>query len=137
MVLQPAQSHRAPASVVIAVRHERVRAALWALLEADPLVEPVAATADAEDLMTLLGRITPAAVVIDDAILAQTGVVPGTVFVVFGMEDHPGYAARAREMGAADYVRFDEAERLGPALIEAAEPPVPFRAGRRRTGRRG
>jgi DNA-binding NarL/FixJ family response regulator len=141
MSFEPHQSLHVPASVVVAVRHERLRAALWALLEADADVEPLAATADVGDLATLLGRVTPAAVIIDDALLKDSGIrslsvlgaAPGTAFVVVGMQDHPAYAARARALGAADYVRLDEADRLGRAVIETA---APFRPDRRRTGRR-
>jgi len=138
MLQEPVHQHHPPLSVVIAARNERVRAALWAVLDADPLVDPIAATADAEDLVELLSRVRPATVVVDDSLLAASDAGSfagriGTAFVVVGMRDHPGYAARARALGAADYVKLDEAERLGEALFAAA---TPFGSGRRRTGSR-
>ena len=115
-----------PVTVFVAARHDRVRSALWSLLAAEPGIRPVAATADFGDLMRLLGSVSPAVVVADEAVfgyadtrrlreLAQ--VAPR--LVVVGMQDHPGFVSRAREAGAADYVRLDEPERLAEAVLEA------------------
>ena len=129
-----------PVSVFIAARHERVRAALWRLLEREPGVEPLAATADLADMSRLLGRLSPAVVVVDesvlgdarlDALAALVDVAPQAGFIVVGMHDHPGYVDRAREAGAADYVRLDDADRLGRAVVEAS------RRARRRPRPRG
>jgi DNA-binding NarL/FixJ family response regulator len=127
--------------VFVAARHMSVRTALRALLESEPRIEPLAAIADLGDLSRLLERLTPPVVVVDEAILGSDGIsglpdliaiAPTTTFIVVGMGDHPAYVGRARGAGAADYVRLDDAERLGPSVLAAA----PLTAGRRRTGRR-
>jgi hypothetical protein len=61
---------------------------------------------------------------------------PAAAFVVVGMGDHRKYVTRAREAGAADYVRLDEAERLGRSVVQASEATAPLPAGRRRAGSR-
>ena len=121
------ETETAPVTVFIAARHERVRAALWQLLESEPGIEPLAATADLADMIRLLERLRPAVVVVEQAVLGDAGldalaalaeVAPQAGIVVVGMHDHPGYVTRAREAGAADYVRLDEAaDRLGPAVL--------------------
>ena len=120
-----------PVTVFVAARHERVRAALWQLLEDEPGIEPLAATADLADTIRLLERLRPAVVVVEQAVLGGAGldalaalaeVAPQAGIVVVGMHDHPGYVTWARDAGAADYVRLDEAaERLAPAVWEASE----------------
>ena len=60
-------------TVFIAARHERVRAALWQLLEGEPGVEPVAATTDLADLIRLLGRLAPAVVIVEHSVLGDAG----------------------------------------------------------------
>src|SRR5918994_4285761 len=112
MIEQLATHHPEPVSVFVAARHDGVRAALWSLLDGEPGIEPLAATADAADLARLLGRVAPAVVVVDEALFADTGMgrlatlvaaAPRTAFIVVGMHDHPGYAARALEAGAGGY----------------------------------
>ncbi len=132
-------------TVFIAARHERVRAALWQLLEGEPGVEPLAATADLPDLIRLLGRLTPAVVIVEhsvlgdaglDALASVTAAAPHAAFIVVGMHDHPGYVRWAREAGAADYVPLDEAaERLGRSVVEASGRRSPPRAERRAAAR--
>ena len=128
-----------------AAAHRSVRRALWRLLENEPRVEPLAAIADLADLRRLLKRVAPPVVVVDEAILGPDGIValadliadaPATAFVVVGMGEHPMYVTRAREAGAADYVRLDEAERLGRSVVEASEASAPLTAAGRRAGRR-
>lgn len=121
-------SRPAPVSVFVAARHERLRAALLCLLEAEHCVEPLAATGDRADLLRLLGLLAPAVVVVDESVLFSDRVAvlpmlraaaPRAAFIVVGMHDNPAFAARARRAGAHDYVRLDEAERLGPAVLGA------------------
>lgn len=137
--------HQARISVFITARDERVRAGLWSLLESEPGIELLAATADVADLIRLLGRVAPAVVVVDESVFGTAGVgwlrtlaaaAPHSAFVVVGMHDHPAFVTRAREAGAADYVRLDEADRLGRSVVDAATLLAPFGAERLRTGSR-
>jgi DNA-binding NarL/FixJ family response regulator len=136
-------AHTVP--VFLAAAHRSVRKALWALLESEPGVEPLAAMADLGDLRRLLQRVAPPVVIVDEAILGPEGngalrdlvaEVPAAAFVVVGMGDHPMYVTRALEAGASDYVRLDEAERLVRSVVQASEWSAPFAAGRRRAGSR-
>jgi DNA-binding NarL/FixJ family response regulator len=132
----PISSPRVP--VFVAARHNSVRNALWVLLETEPEVEPLAAIADLADLTRLLERVAPPVVVVDEAILGSDGIselrglvatAPATAFVVFGLGDHPMYCTRAREAGAAGYVRLEEAERLARSVVSAASTVGGRRAG--------
>jgi DNA-binding NarL/FixJ family response regulator len=131
--------------VFLAAAHKSVRKALRTLLESDPGVEPLAEIADLADLRRLLQRVTPPVVIVDEAILGPDGIgalhdliveAPAASFVVVGMGDHPMYVTRAREAGAADYVRLDEAERLVDSVVAASESSAPLTAARRRAGSR-
>lgn len=126
MSAQPTAVTSARVPVLLAARHNSVRTALWAVLEADPHIEPLAAIADLADLTRLLERMAPPVVVVDEAVLGRDGIsglrelvatAPATAFVVVGLGEHPMYLTRAREAGAADYVRLEDAERLGSVVI--------------------
>jgi len=145
MAAHPTHIPEAPVSVFIAARHEAIRTALWSLFQSEPGVEPLAATASAEDLARLLSTVSPAVVVVDESVLGSDGIAglpaiaataPQSAFIVVGMHDHPAYVTRAREAGAADYVRLDDADRLGRVVVEAGDRSTSFAAGRRRTGSR-
>lgn len=121
-------AHTAPVSVFLAIRHERLRAALWSLLETEPGVEPLPAAADPGDLLKLPGRVAPAVAIVDHSVLGDRGVsrlaelvpaAPQTAFIVVGMCDESAYVTRAREAGAVDYVCLDDADRLGRSVLEA------------------
>jgi DNA-binding NarL/FixJ family response regulator len=142
MAAHPAHIPEAPVSVFVAARHDAIRAALWNLFQSEPGVEPLAATASAEDLERLLATVSPAVVVVDESVLRPDGIAslpaivaanPQSAFIVVGMHDHPAYVTRARQAGAADYVRLEDAARLATAVVEASDA---FAAGRRRTGSR-
>ena len=97
-------------------------------------------------MVRLLGWLRPAVVVVEQSVLGIPGldalatlveVAPQAAFIVVGMHDHPGYVAWARDAGAVDYVCLDEAvDRLGPSVVEAAEPRVPVDVARRTAGSR-
>jgi DNA-binding NarL/FixJ family response regulator len=131
-------------SVFIAARHDSLRAALWSLLDAEPGIEPLAATADGADLVRLLRSLAPAVVVVDESVVASAedgwlptlvATMPHIAFIVVGMEDDRACLKWARQAGAADYVCVDEAERLGRSVVEASSRVAPFAAGWRPTGR--
>jgi DNA-binding NarL/FixJ family response regulator len=134
-----------PVSVFIAAADERVRSALWNILASEPGVEPTGATADLADLIRLLGRVAADVIVLHESVFGATGlewlpvvsrVAPHSAIVIAGMHEHPAFTKRVRDAGAADYVRLDDAERLGSAVVGACERSAPLAAGRRRTGRR-
>jgi DNA-binding NarL/FixJ family response regulator len=145
MAAHPAHISKAPVSVFVAARHDAIRAALWNLFESEPGVEPLAATASAEDLARLLATVCPAVAVVDESVLRPDGMArlpaivaasPQSAFIVVGMHDHPAYVTRARQAGAVDYVRLDDAERLARAVAEVSDASAGVPAGRRRTGSR-
>ena len=79
--------------------------------------------------LAVLRRSPPDVVVVDWSLLGEPGLrrlstfaalAPSTAFVVIGMGDHPGFAARARAAGAADYVRLDDAVERVAAAVSAA-----------------
>src|SRR5689334_17983415 len=122
MSAHPIALTRPPVTVCIAARDERVRTALWRLLQSEEGIEPLGATADLAEVIRLLGRATPSVVVIDESVLGSAGLrwlamvahaAPRAGLVVVGMHDNPAYIKRARDAGAADYVRLDDADRLG------------------------
>jgi DNA-binding NarL/FixJ family response regulator len=130
---------------LIAARHEAIRTALWSLMQAEPAIEPLAATASARDLAQLLISLSPAVVIIDESALGADGIAslpalmedaPQSAFVIVGMHDDPAYVTHARRAGAYDYVLLDDAERLGSAVREAADRSASFAVGRRRTASR-
>jgi DNA-binding NarL/FixJ family response regulator len=145
MSTQPTPIAHAAVPVFLAVAHRSARRALWLWLEAEPDVTPVAAAADLAHLRRLLRHAKPPVVIVDEAILGHDGIAalpdlvadaPATAFIVVGMADHPAYLARAREAGAADYVRLDEAERLVGSVVGASESSAASTPARRRTGSR-
>lgn len=128
MSAQPAALSPAPVSVFLAIRHEGIRTALSGLLESEPGIEPLAATADAGDLLRLR-RVAPAVAIVDESVLGEGGIArlpllvaaaPQTAFIVVGMYDQAAYVTHAREAGAVDYICLVEAERLGPAVLAVA-----------------
>jgi two-component system, NarL family, response regulator DevR len=136
MSTQLASIHPASVSVFVAARLERLRGGLWSLLDAEPGVEPLASATNIGDLLRLLRRVAPDVVIIDESVLGSAGTgwletlvtnAPGTAFIVVGMHDHPAFVTRARDAGAVDYVRLDEAQRLVRAVVEARELPGELR----------
>jgi DNA-binding NarL/FixJ family response regulator len=128
MSARPVPLHPAPLTVFVAARHHGVRAALRSLLEAEPGIESLGATTDVADLLRVLRCVAPGVVVVDDSVFGAAGVgwlpmllaaAPESAFVIVGMHDHPGYVTRAREAGASDYVRLDDADRLIRSVAEA------------------
>jgi DNA-binding NarL/FixJ family response regulator len=126
----PAHPANGRIPVVVAARHDATRSALVALLGADEHVRVVASVDDLAAALRAAQRLGSSVVVADGRVLDARGLsrllvlgapVPGVRFILVGMEDHPGFAERARRSGAAAYVRLDEAaERLVDAVRESA-----------------
>jgi DNA-binding NarL/FixJ family response regulator len=122
-----APDHRIP--VVVAAQHDATRSALAALLGDDDQVRVVASVDDLAAALRAARRFGDSVVVADQRVLDARGLsrllvlgapVPAVHFILVGMEDHPGFAERARRSGAA-YVRLDEAaERLVDAVRAAS-----------------
>jgi DNA-binding NarL/FixJ family response regulator len=138
MSAPPTPIERPDVAVFIAAAHPSVRRALWTLLECEPHVEPAAMLANLADLRRLLERVAPPVVIVDDGMLGRDGIAalpglvvdaPAAAFIVVGMGEHPSYVRRAREAGATDYVRLDDAERLTVSVRAASEASAPFAAG--------
>jgi DNA-binding NarL/FixJ family response regulator len=116
-----------PLTVAIAAARASTRSALWSLLEREADLEPVGTAADMVQTVRLLRAAAPDVVVIDTRLLAGVdrlrmlaGAAPEAAFIVIGMGDHPGFAARARAAGALGYVRLDQAdEQLAYAALAA------------------
>ena len=116
-------------TAVIAARRTATRSALRAVLEREPRVVSAGTAPDLSALIRLL-RGEPDVVVVEASVLGEAGVrrlptlsalAPHAAFIVVGMGDHPGFAARARAVGAVAYVRLDQAaERLPHAVLSVA-----------------
>ena len=122
-------SRPAPISAVIATRHPATRSSLWAVLEVAPDIHPVGAARDLPNTLRLLRDLQPDVVLLDAAVLGDEGLhrlpllrsaATATAFLVLGMGDHPAYAAHACRVGAADYLRLDQAADRLPQAIRAA-----------------
>jgi DNA-binding NarL/FixJ family response regulator len=99
-------------TVAIVARRAATRSALEAVLAQDRGMTVTSSAPELDD------AVDADVVVIEDSAAGDAGRLPA--FVVVGMEDHPGFAQRARAAGAAAYVRLDEAsERLGRAVQHA------------------
>ena len=102
---------------------------MTSVLAATPGIQAAGVAADLSGTLSVLRRSPPDVVVVDESVLGETGlrrlstfaaVAPSTAFVMIGMGDHPGFAARARAAGAADYVRLDDAAERVAAAVSAA-----------------
>ena len=121
--------HGAAITVLVAAAREGTRAAMTSVLAAAPGIQAVGVAADLSGTLSVLRRSPPDVVVVDESVLGEAGlrrlstfaaVAPSTAVVVIGMGDHPGFAARARAAGAADYVRIDDAAERVAAAVSAA-----------------
>lgn len=134
MLSAPAPTVSPPASardatVVIATQHPAMRRALWAVVEVIRGVAPIGAAGDLHDAATLVDFTQPQLVLVDTSVLGGPdlpglatlqAVAPHAAFIVIGTGDHPSYAARARAVGAFDYVLLDEAADRVPEVLLAA-----------------
>jgi two-component system, NarL family, uhpT operon response regulator UhpA len=119
----------APITVLVAAGREATRTAITSVLDAAPGIRAVGVAADVSGTNSMLRRSPPDVVLVDWSLLGDIGLgrlstfaalAPSTAFVVIGMGDHPGFAARARAAGAADYVRLDDSAERVAAGVSAA-----------------
>ncbi len=131
-------------TVLLVAGREGTRTAMASVLDAAPGLHLAGVAADLSGTLSMLGRCPPDVVVVDEGLLGETvarrlaALAPSTAFVVLGMSDHPGFAARARAAGAVDYVRLDDAAERVAAAVSAAGSAASSgsSASRRRTGSR-
>jgi DNA-binding NarL/FixJ family response regulator len=100
------------------------RTALATALCGTPSVELVAVTDDGRALGEALVRLRPDVLVIDDRLLGRSRRLPldvGARVIVIGVDDDPGYAARARRAGAVAWVPKDRFELLVAAIFESCD----------------
>jgi len=112
-------------SVLIATARPVTRAALTALLDSEPELRPAGVAGDLPATIRMIRATHADAVLVDRTVLGRgdgrlamlTTAVPSVAVFLVGMGDHPRLDAHARDMGAAGYIRLDEApERLSGAL---------------------
>jgi len=95
------------------------RTALATALRETPGVELVAVTEDGRALREPLVQLRPHVLVIDDRLLGRNRRLPldvGARAIVIGVDDDPGYAARARRAGAVAWVPKDRIDLLVAAI---------------------
>jgi DNA-binding NarL/FixJ family response regulator len=128
-LLAPDEHDGGPITVLVAAARQGTRTAITSVLDTAPSIHAAGATADVSGTLAVLRRTPPDVVVVDWSLLGEPGLrrlstfgalAPSTAFVVIGMGDHPGFAARARAAGAADYVRLDDAVERVAAAVSAA-----------------
>lgn len=127
MVVQPLHEvESTPLRVLIAARRSATRSALRSLLELEPGVDLVASAGDLAAAVRFLRELRPDVVLIERVLLGAPGMpwlpalvqdAPHASIFVVGMGDHPRLEARARDAGAAGYIRLDDAADAIPAEL--------------------
>jgi DNA-binding NarL/FixJ family response regulator len=111
--------------VLLADRAGFGRSALATLLADTPGVTIVAKVADPDLLESTVEKTRPDVVVVDDRLLRDerwTGRDGDARVIVVGVDDDPGFAARARRIGAEAWVPKEHAASLLPFLLTPLEP---------------
>ena len=104
------------------------RTALAAILADTPGVTVVAKVADPDLIESTVEATRPDVVVVDDRLLRDerwTGEDGHARVIVVGVDDDPGFAARALRIGAEAWVPKDRAATLLPLLLTPYEPLEP------------
>jgi DNA-binding NarL/FixJ family response regulator len=118
--------HHGELSVVVAMRHPAMRAALWAVIQDVRGVRPLGAAGDLRDAVQLIHHSQPEVVLVDESILGAgdlrrlatlRAAAPGATFIVLGLGEHAAYATHARNAGAFDYIRMDQATERMPEVM--------------------
>lgn len=108
--------------ILLADRAGPSHAALTSMLAGLPSAVLVADLDDAVSLVPAVRDTHPDVVIIDDRLLRNerwTAADLGTRVIVIGMDDDPGFRARARRIGADAWVAKDRADAVLPALLPA------------------
>ena len=117
-----------PISLLVAYPKELIRAGLRAML-AGSSVKIVGEASDAQSTLTLAKKHKPAVVLLDAAIpggdafelvTKLTKAIPTTRFILLSALDNPTYMARARAVGAANFLLMGFSQRELVTAIEGA-----------------
>jgi DNA-binding NarL/FixJ family response regulator len=103
-------------------------AALVALLADVPDAELIAAVADPELLECTVHRERPDVVVLDDRLLRKRQLTADALearLIVVGVDDDPGFVARAHQLGAEAWVPKDRADAVLPLLLTRPSELIP------------
>jgi DNA-binding NarL/FixJ family response regulator len=115
----------APVRVLLADQPGFGRSALAQLVAETPGVVLVASVADAGLIESALRDLRPDVVVVDDRLVGSGSWArrhAGTRVIVVGVDDDPGYAARAERLGADAWLAKDRADAALPALLSRLDP---------------
>ena len=117
--------------VALADRPGLGRSALATLVSRTPGVTLVATLSDAQEIEPAVRATQPDMVVVDDRLLRDarwSAEELGTRLVVVGVDDDPGYLARARQLGAEAWVPKERADALLPLMLTAPPQLTPERS---------
>jgi two-component system, NarL family, invasion response regulator UvrY len=120
--------HSRSIKVLLADRAGFGRTALATILADTPGVTIVATVADPHLVEATVEETRPDVVVVDDRLLGDerwTGRDGDARVIVVGVDDDPGFAARALRIGAEAWVPKDGAGTLLPLLLIPLEPLEP------------
>jgi DNA-binding NarL/FixJ family response regulator len=114
---------------LLADRPGFARSALARLVAALPGVELLGEVGDPGELAAAMSETQPDVVIVDDRLVEQVcegeGGVPFPLIVV-GVDDDPGFAARAQRAGAIAWVAKDQADTALPALLSSVPVLTPL-----------
>jgi DNA-binding NarL/FixJ family response regulator len=111
---------RAPTRVLLADHPGFGRTALAMLLRNTPGVILVTNVAEPDQIRPAVEEFLPDVVVVDDRLMRDEPWIAqdlGTRVIVVGVDDDPGFAERARHIGAEAWVRKDQADAVLPVLL--------------------
>ena len=99
------------------------RRAIATLLRSLPGLALVAEAGDLEELARERRRTAPDVIVIDDRLLATSGLGPrdaDLLLIVVGLDDDPSFARRAQRLGATAWIAKEHAGDLLPEALDDA-----------------
>lgn len=115
-----AMRNEADTTVVLADRPGIGRTALAALIADTPGLRLLAKLSDTREAVPVVRELQPDVVVVDDRLLRDDGWSARELdarLVVVGVDDDPGFEARARRIGAEAWIPKERADALLPLLL--------------------
>ena len=115
-----------PATTVLLADHPGIgRTAIAALMADMPGVQLVAKLSHAGEMLSAFRDTQPDVIVVDDRLLRDRtwpDELREARLIVLGMDDDPGFAARARRIGAETWIPKELADSLLPSILVRVEP---------------